>query len=188
MPLSGFPLPVTFPAMPPVPARIADVPARAWRVTPPIAGTDPAPVPSPKFGPAPVPRPPASAEAGERNVTRATPLTWPEATVTAEAVPGRTAPPDHWSRYRPGAEQSVKCSVYLPGRSGAMTYRPLRLVIAIALPSGPDATTHAPVRGAPPAPSTNPVITPARAVPAGRPSGPPGRDPANAARILACAP
>ncbi len=29
-----------FPAMPPVPARIADVPARAWRVTPPAAGTD----------------------------------------------------------------------------------------------------------------------------------------------------
>src|SRR5262249_38801467 len=163
-------------------------PAGAWRGTRPIAGTDPTPAPSPKLGPAAVPKLPAMAAAVERSVTRATLLTWPEATVTAEAVPGRTAPPDHWSRYRPGAEQPGKCNVYLPGRSGAITYRPLRLVIAIALPTGPDATTHAPVKGAPPAPSTKPVITPAWAVPARLPGAPPGRDPAKAARILACAP
>src|SRR5260221_14648611 len=69
-----------------------------------------------------------------------------------------------------------------------MTYLPSRWVIAIALPEGPDATTHAPVRGAPPAPSTNPVITPARGTPADRPGTPPDGRPASAARILASAP
>jgi hypothetical protein len=54
-----------------------------------------------------------------------------------------------------------------------------------AVPAAPDGL---PVRGAPPAPSTNPVIAPERAVPAPRPGTPPGRDPTNAARILACAP
>lgn len=86
--------------------------------------------------------------------------TWPAATVTVDAPPGHQAPPDHWSRYRPGAEQSLMCSVYLPGRSDAMVYRPSGWVIAIALPAGPDATTQAPVSARPPAACTNPVIIP----------------------------
>src|SRR5215472_1360527 len=98
MPLSGFPPPVTFPAIAPVPVTLADpglvaiAPAGRSRARPVglvwlamnLAAASWVAV--------------CAAGRVVRSVTGASSRAWPGATATVVAPSGHEAPPDHWSR------------------------------------------------------------------------------------------
>src|SRR6266487_602804 len=109
MPWSGLPLPVTSPEMAPRVAPATDAAGRS--IARASAGGSPAETSSAEVEPAEARARIAAGEVADgntdRSVTRGRVLTWPADTATGAAPAAEKAPPDHWSRYRPGAAQSL---------------------------------------------------------------------------------
>jgi hypothetical protein len=109
MPRSGLPLPVTKPEMAPAALPVTGVAGRS--IARGSLEASPAETGSAEVWPAAASVLTLAGELADgstdRKITRGRVLTWPAATVTGAAPPAQEAPPDHWSRYRPGAPQSL---------------------------------------------------------------------------------